>query len=162
MIKYYIKVLKAERSLLKMRLYSSDRKYMLTVLSTVTAIVMLVFCFAFSSFASGTVTPDSDSSIEIHRTREYGNYILGLKAEENRLSDFKAEFSESENLVITAERNSVVLGDSSYLGTGCVVNFSDSVNSVNEAASIVLHGDVDGDGAIDAFDLFLIDKAQND
>lgn len=109
------------------------------------------------------ITPVSGSPIEIYRVSADKSYLDGLTVSAPTLEAVKAQLENPASQII-ALKGETQIGDSERIGTGYTIKCVSSDNSatVYEQSAVVLHGDVDGDTAIDAFDIFRIDLAVNE
>ncbi len=87
-------------------------------------------------------------------------YLIGLNAENTSVADLKAQL-QNEGMQIVVLRGDTVLGDLDRVGTGCVVQcVSEKDPSViYESVTVILYGDVNGDGLIDDADYELMQSA---
>lgn len=100
------------------------------------------------------ILPNADGSTDITVDRSQGiTYLVGLNAENTSVAELKAEL-QNEDTQIIVRRGEAVLTDSEAVGTGCVVQCVSAKDTsvVYESATVILYGDVNGDGAIDAND----------
>lgn len=100
------------------------------------------------------ILPNVDGSTDITVDRSQGiTYLVGLNAENTSVAELKAEL-QNEDTQIIVRRGEAVLTDSEAVGTGCVVQCVSAKDTsvVYESATVILYGDVNGDGAIDAND----------
>ncbi len=75
----------------------------------------------------------------------------------NSVSELKAQL-ENDGTQIIITRDDTVLGDSDYVGTGCVVKCVSvkDPSVVYEVATVILYGDVNGDGLVNETDSDMI------
>lgn len=103
------------------------------------------------------ITPNSNGNkVTIDRDTQY-TYLVGLNAEANTVADLKASLvNDSVQIIVT--RNEQVLSDNDLVGTGCVVKCVSKINPsvIYEQATVILYGDVNGDGLIDNVDHSII------
>lgn len=100
------------------------------------------------------ILPNEDGSTDITVDRSQGTtYLVGLNAENTSVAKLKAEL-QNEDTQIIVRRGDTVLTDSDAVGTGCVVQCVSAKDTsiVYESATVILYGDVNGDGVIDATD----------
>ncbi len=98
------------------------------------------------------ITPKDDSAIIVDRPdvdTDY-TYLVGLDPEANSVDDLKAKL-ENDGTTIIVLRNDVELTGDELVGTGCIVKCvaKSDPSIVYEVATVVLYGDVNGDGLID-------------
>ena len=97
------------------------------------------------------ITPKDDSAIIVDRPdvdTDY-TYLVGLDPEANSVDDLKAKL-ENDGTTIIVLRNDVELTGDELVGTGCIVKCvaKSDPSIVYEVATVVLYGDVNGDGLI--------------
>ena len=97
------------------------------------------------------ITPMADSTIKVDRPdvdTDY-TYLVGLDPEANSVDDLKAKL-ENDGTTIIVLRNDVELTGDELVGTGCIVKCvaKSDPSIVYEVATVVLYGDVNGDGLI--------------
>lgn len=100
------------------------------------------------------ILPNEDGSTDITVDRSQGTtYLVGLNAANTSVAELKAEL-QNENTQIIVRRGDTVLTDGDAVGTGCVVQCVSAKDTavVYESATVILYGDVNGDGVIDAND----------
>lgn len=96
----------------------------------------------------------SQSQIVIDRLQnEVASYMIGLTLGENSVDEIKDSL-ENKSVQIIIEKDGSVLADSELVGTGCVVKCVSSADPsvVYETATVILYGDVNGDGKVDETD----------
>jgi len=85
----------------------------------------------------------------------YYKYKVGLNASDNTVSSVVSSLTQA-NYLISVVKDGVVLSDSEKVGTGYKIIYSHIPSSkVTEIDTVVLYGDVDGDGLVgeDDFDI---------
>ncbi|MGN0520578.1 MAG: Ig-like domain-containing protein [Candidatus Fimenecus sp.] len=100
------------------------------------------------------ILPNEDGSTDITVDRSQGTtYLVGLNAENTSVAELKAELQNEDTQIIVL-RGGTVLTDSDAVGTGCVVQCVSAKDTsvIYESATVILYGDVNGDGVIDASD----------
>ncbi|MGN0572018.1 MAG: Ig-like domain-containing protein [Candidatus Fimenecus sp.] len=100
------------------------------------------------------ILPNEDGSTDITVDRSQGTtYLVGLNAENTSVAELKANL-QNEDTQIIVRRGDTVLTDSDAVGTGCVVQCVSvkDVAVIYESATVILYGDVNGDGLIDETD----------
>ena len=104
------------------------------------------------------ITPDATSEIIVDRETgtEY-TYMVGLDLSANTVDDIKAQL-ENDGTTIIILRNDVELGANDRVGTGCIVKCVSKADPsiVYEVATVILYGDVNGDGLVDGNDKSLM------
>ncbi len=111
---------------------------------------------AVDSLELTKIVEKADASVKIDRETEY-TYMVGLTVGANSVSELKAQL-ENDGTQIIITRDDTVLGDSDYVGTGCVVKCVSvkDPSVVYEVATVILYGDVNGDGLVDETDSDMI------
>ena len=98
------------------------------------------------------------STIEVDRDTNY-TYMVGLDTTANTSAELKASLKNDEStIIITKADGTTELTADEHVGTGCLVKLvSASDHSiVYEVATVILYGDVNGDGVIDGEDVTLL------
>jgi hypothetical protein len=97
--------------------------------------------------------PTTDGGIIIDRTDTEYYYMVGLDASDTSLANVKASL-ENDGRQVIAFRGETQLGDSDLIGTGCVIKCVSvkDPSIVYEQATVILYGDINGDGLINATD----------
>ena len=111
---------------------------------------------AVDSLELTKIVEKADASVKIDRETEY-TYMVGLTVGANSVSELKAQL-ENDGTQIIITRDDTVLGDSDYVGTGCVVKCVSvkDPSVVYEVATVILYGDVNGDGLVNETDSDMI------
>ncbi len=111
---------------------------------------------AVGSLELTKIVEKADASVVVDRGTEY-TYMVGLTVGANSVSELKAQL-ENDGTQIIITRDDTVLGDSDYVGTGCVVKCVSvkDPSVVYEVATVILYGDVNGDGLVDETDSDMI------
>ncbi len=96
---------------------------------------------------------DSSSLIVDRETDTKYTYMVGLDANANTVSDIKSQLKNDETTIIIF-RNDVELTADEHVGTGCIVKLVSKADPtvIYEVATVILYGDVDGDGLINQTD----------
>ena len=97
--------------------------------------------------------PTTDGGIIVDRTDTEYYYMVGLDANDTSFANIKSKL-ENDGRMVLAFRGETQLGDSDLIGTGCVIKCV-SINDpsiVYEQATVILYGDVNGDGLVNATD----------
>ncbi|MDO4847765.1 MAG: InlB B-repeat-containing protein [Clostridiaceae bacterium] len=104
------------------------------------------------------ITPDATSEIIVDRETgtEY-TYMVGLDLSANSVADIKAQL-ENDDTTIIILRNDVELDENELVGTGCIVKCVSKADPsiVYEVATVILYGDVNGDGLVDGTDKSMV------
>lgn len=105
------------------------------------------------------ITPNADTAITVDRVDTEYTYMVGLDAENNTVDAIKAQL-ENDTMTIIVVRDGIVLTGEELVGTGCIVKCVSKADYsiVYEEATVILYGDVDGDGRIDRTDYSLMIK----
>lgn len=103
---------------------------------------------------------DGSTTLVIDRTNPGQACLAGVNAGNTTVAQLCAEL-ENESVQIVVLRDGRVLGDTEKLGTGCVVQCVSVADPavVYDSATVILYGDVNGDGAIDDVDYALMMQA---
>lgn len=99
------------------------------------------------------ILPNTDGTgLTVDRSQST-TYLVGLNAENTSVAQLKAEL-QNDGTQILVLRGDTVLSDTDAVGTGCVVRCVSQQDPtvVYESATVILYGDVNGDGKIDAAD----------
>ena len=88
-----------------------------------------------------------EGAFVIERTSDGTSYFKGLVSEGTTAGEIKA-YLDNDTAQIIITRNGKALGDGELVGTGCVVKCISSVytDTVYDEATVILKGDLDGDG----------------
>ena len=85
-------------------------------------------------------------------------FVLGA----NTVSDCKAELNTAEMYVEIKNINGDALADADLVGTGATITYYDrTTNAVVKVITVVLYGDVNGDGLCDSADYTILKNAAN-
>lgn len=100
-----------------------------------------------------------DATVKINRDDSFIynlSYIM-------RMPHLLSQFSNNHEQIKILDKDGNTLGFSDYIATGATVRlFDETYNTVVlDELALVIYGDVNGDSAVDAFDLFECDKALN-
>lgn len=106
---------------------------------------------------SVTVKVNTATTLSILKNSElsvdkYG-YLRGLKAGDCKVEDVCNEFSN--DFLVCKDTDGNELSDSDSLGTGCVINLM-SGNRIMDSITVVVTGDISGDGAISNRDVSML------
>lgn len=105
--------------------------------------------------------PKTDGTTQLIVDRsQTTTYLIGLNAADTSVAELKAEL-QNDNTQIVVLRGDTVLGDEDAVGTGCVVQCVSAKDPaiVYESVTVILYGDVNGDGLIDDADYSLMKTA---
>ena len=103
------------------------------------------------------ITPKDDSTIVVDRDTVY-TYLVGLDVTANTAADVQTALKNDNTTIIITTADGTEIGDSDRVGTGFIVkcvNANDH-SIVYEVATVVLYGDVNGDGLVDNVDRGLL------
>ena len=83
--------------------------------------------------------------------------MVGLDLNANTVDDIKAQL-ENDGTTIIILRNDVELDENELVGTGCIVKCVSKADPsiVYEIATVILYGDVNGDGLVDGTDKSMV------
>ena len=97
--------------------------------------------------------PTEDGGLVVNRADTKCYYLVGLDASNTTFANVKNMF-ENDGRQIVAFRNDVQLSDTDLIGTGCIIKCVSVKDPtvVYEQATVILYGDVNGDGLIDSVD----------
>ncbi len=97
--------------------------------------------------------PTAADTAAVDRAETENYFVYGLDAADTSLSNVKTQF-ENDGRQIIAFRGETQLTDSDLVGTGCVIKCVSIKDPtvVYEQATVILYGDVNGDGLINATD----------
>ena len=89
-------------------------------------------------------------------------YITGIEMTANKVSDLVTGV-QGDSTQIIVFKDGKELSSTDFIGTGCVVKCVSKNNHsvVYDTATVLIYGDINGDGAIDAFDAIALDLANN-
>ena len=99
------------------------------------------------------IVPDAAGDINVDRFDTNYYYLVGLEADDTTLANVKS-LLENDGRQIIAFRGETQLGENDHIGTGCIikcVSIKDP-SIVYEQATVILYGDVNGDGLVDSTD----------
>ncbi len=103
---------------------------------------------------------DGSTSLLIDRNNTEISYMIGLNAEDTTVAKLRQDL-ENEDTQIIVRRGETLLGDTDLIGTGCVVECRSVTEPtvVYESVTVILYGDVNGDGKIDDADYEMVISA---
>jgi len=104
--------------------------------------------------------PQSSESTEITFDKSLkitGNIITGLDYLNTTVQNMKSKI-DTEYIILMYNNKNELLEDTQNIGTGGKIVFKDSENQTVAEYSVVLYGDVNGDGKINSIDLLLIQR----
>ena len=89
-------------------------------------------------------------------------YITGIELTENKVSNLVTGV-QGDSTQIIVFKDGKELSSTDFIGTGCVVKCvsKNDHSVVYDTATVLIYGDINGDGAIDAFDAIALDLAKN-
>ena len=89
-------------------------------------------------------------------------YITGIELTANKVSDLVTGV-QGDSTQIIVFKDGKELSSTDFIGTGCVVKCvsKNDHSVVYDTATVLIYGDINGDGAIDAFDAIALDLAKN-
>lgn len=137
-----------------------------TIISVLLFVAVFFVCAPVFACAQSTdlqrITPVSGSSIEVYRVSSDKSYLDGLTVSTPTLGAVKAQLDNPASQIV-AFKGETQISDNDRIGTGYILKCisSDDSTTVYEQSNVVLHGDVNGDTVIDAFDIFRTDLAVN-
>lgn len=108
------------------------------------------------------ILPKTDSSVTVTVDRRQSDapYLLGLSADGTTVEQLRQAL-ENEGAQIIVKRGDTVLDSAALIGTGCEVLCVSAKDTsiVYERVTVILYGDVDGDGRINTADYELMKTA---
>ena len=89
-------------------------------------------------------------------------YITGIELTANKVSDLVTGV-QGDSTQIIVFKDGKELSSTDFIGTGCVVKCvsKNDHSVVYDTATVLIYGDINGDGAIDAYDAIALDLANN-
>ncbi len=86
------------------------------------------------------------------------NYYTGVNISANTAAQIKSAESDSTTTVMVFDSDGELLADSAKVGTGCIIKYiaKNNPNKIYKVTRVVLYGDVNGDGIVDAQDKSLL------
>ena len=108
----------------------------------------------FEKIEMKQILPKTDGSTTIEVDRSQGTtYLVGLDTANTSVAALKNEL-QNEDVQIIVRRAGAVLTEADKVGTGCVVQCVSAKDTsvVYESATVILYGDINGDGLIDQTD----------
>ncbi len=120
------------------------KKRLLSVLLTLAMLFSLCVSFTFTGNAA-TLEPSSTSGYTVYRAK---NYLFGVKGS-TTVSMFKNVF-KGQNISVTDPAGNRLM-NSAYIPTGSVLTLM-SGSSVLDSLTVIVSGDVNGDGKVNATD----------
>ena len=100
---------------------------------------------------------DNASLLVDRNTNTQYTYMVGLNPTSNTVSEVEAQL-RNKNVQIEITRDGKKLSETDKVGTGCVIKCISAIDPsiVYEVATVILYGDVNGDGLVDETDMNLI------
>jgi len=92
-----------------------------------------------------------DSSLKLN-----GLEVSGINYDENTVAHISSKITTDLDVEIVNNKNEVLL-DTDIIGTGCKIRIKENGNILREY-TILLYGDVNGDGKIDSIDLLVLQR----
>ena len=107
--------------------------------------------------ADTEILPISNSGVLVDANTKY---LMGINAGNNTILAINNKL-ENPDLIYTNSDSTVVYSDNNkVVGTGCKIQLKDA-NALIDEVTIVVNGDVNGDGAVDGFDAIEVGLATN-
>ncbi len=99
------------------------------------------------------ILPSGSGNINVDRADTSYYYLVGLDASNTSLANVKT-LLDNDGRQIVAFRNGVQLGEGDLIGTGCIIKCISIKDPtiVYEQATVILYGDVNGDGLVNNTD----------
>ncbi len=103
---------------------------------------------------------DGSTNLMVDRDHTEQSYLLGMCADNTTVEKLRQDL-ENNAVQIVVTRDGTVLNDTDCIGTGCVVQCVsvEDASVVYETVTVILYGDVNGDGKIDSADYALMQTA---
>lgn len=103
------------------------------------------------------VKDGASAPLKINRENPDEYYMVGLNVDNATVASLKSDL-ENESVQVHIYRDGKELSDGDRVGTGCVVQYvaSEDPMLVYESVTVILYGDVNGDGVIDDADYDLM------
>lgn len=111
-------------------------------------------------FEISVFVPIENANIDAFSDSETGDKFVGTEYYFRTVDELTNQFVESSSMFVIY-RNGVALSANACVRTGDIIKYIDAEGNVLDEAYVVLYGDVNGDGAIDAFDAIEFDFAMN-
>lgn len=99
------------------------------------------------------LTLKDESVMRIDKAQSFLREVDAAQSVSNIATQFK-----QNNVLIYKE--GVLLNETDKIGTGCIIRLMNGTNIIDEL-TVVINGDINGDGVVDAIDVFLCNKAVN-
>ena len=130
---------------------SKVKSYSKKIISLSLIVIMLVSVFASSALTgyAAELEPSAESGYTVYRSK---NYLFGIKGS-TTVSTFKKMFSGQNISVTDLSGNNLM--NSAYIPTGSVVKLLNGT-SVLDKLTVIVGGDVDCDGKVNATDLVVV------
>lgn len=108
------------------------------------------------SYDLTAITPGNDSQIKVDT--DY-TFMVGITVGKNTVAELKAQLQNDGRTIIVI-KDGEVLSDDALVGTGCIIKCVSKAdhNVVYEEATVILYGDVNGDGLVDIEDKILLER----
>ena len=103
------------------------------------------------------VKDGASAPLKINRENPDEYYMVGLNVDNATVASLKSDL-KNESVQVHIYRDGEELSDGEKVGTGCVVQYvaSEDPMLVYESVTVILYGDVNGDGVIDDADYDLM------
>ncbi len=112
--------------------------------SVLTGNVTLTIASEFSK-----IVPKSESTVVVDKVT---GYVTGVN-KDTTVAQLKAELQNDAETITIVDFNGNVLADDALVGTGAVVSVNSKyTTAVYESKTVIIYGDLDGDGDVDADD----------
>jgi uncharacterized protein YjdB len=97
------------------------------------------------------VIDQSSFNVSVDNSLKLENSYVSKVSPSTKVNDIKAKINTTLNIEVR-NKNNVILSDDSAIGTGTNINILDVNNNVVLTYTIIIYGDVDGDGNIKSTD----------
>lgn len=104
------------------------------------------------------ILPVSNSGVIVDSSAKY---LLGINRGENTINSINSKLQNTDLVYTNSDSSITFENNNAVVGTGCKIQLKD-VDEVIDEVTLVIYGDVNGDGAVDAFDAIAVDLANNE